>query len=144
MEKIIAYRRGITFLRRKFLVSQWLNFSWGTLQCFRKFGASKNFLHIRRVSRFSVGIFLSHCAEKMCRAPSLFDRISGMNFFHEGDHGFQSGGGGGGLQRFCVETFLSHSTEKNRRKTFCVHRILVSKNFIDKRGGVRGCQDSKS
>ena len=35
---------GITFFRLKFLVSQCRKFSWASLQCFRKFGVSKNSL----------------------------------------------------------------------------------------------------
>ena len=45
---------SITIFGRKFLVSQWQNISWASLQCSRKFGVSKNFMHNRGLSRFSV------------------------------------------------------------------------------------------
>ena len=41
---------------------------------------------------------------------------------------------------FCVEKFLSHSTETFRRETLlCFRKLLVSKNFMDKRGEGRDC-----
>ena len=40
------------------------------------------------------------------------------------------------VSRFSVENLLSHSTEKLRRGTlFCFTKFLVSKKFMDKRGG---------
>ena len=50
-------RGGITFFRRKFLVSQCRKNSWASLQCFRKFGVSKNFMHNRGYHKFSSKIF---------------------------------------------------------------------------------------
>ena len=38
---------SITIFSRKFLVSQCQNISWASLQCSRKFGVSKNFMHNR-------------------------------------------------------------------------------------------------
>ena len=44
--------------------------------------------------------------------------------------------GGGGVSRFSVENFLSHSVEKFRRETLlCFTKFLGSKNVKDKRGG---------
>ena len=41
-----------------------------------------------------------------------------------------------GISRFSIENLLSHSTEKLRRGTLlCFTKILVSKKFMDKRGG---------
>ena len=48
---------GITFFRRKFLVSQCRKISWPSLQCFRKFGVSKNFMHNRGYHNFLSKIF---------------------------------------------------------------------------------------
>ena len=50
--KIMDKRGGkgggsITIFSRKFLVSQCQNISWASLQCSRKFGVSKNFMHNR-------------------------------------------------------------------------------------------------
>ena len=96
MERFMAYRRGITFLRRKLLVSQWLNFCGEPFNVSEILGHRKALCIIGGYHDFPSEFFLSHCAEKICRAPSLFDRISGLKFFFlEGDHGYQSGGGGG-------------------------------------------------
>ena len=43
IEKVLCNIGGITFFRRKFLVSQCRKISWASLQCFRKIGVSKNF-----------------------------------------------------------------------------------------------------
>ena len=41
---------------------------------------------------------------------------------------------------FCVEKFLSHSTETFRRETLlCFRKLLVSKNFMDKKCDGRDC-----
>ena len=46
-----------------------------------------------------------------------------------------------GNSRFSIENFLSYSTEKFCRGTLpCFTKILVSKSFMDKRGG-RECHD---
>ena len=45
--------------------------SWGTLQCFRKFRISKNFINKKAISLFSVETFLSHIAEKFRRGTLL-------------------------------------------------------------------------
>ena len=64
---------GITFFRRKFLVSQCRKISWASLQCFRNFGVSNDFMHTRGyhvgVSRYSVKKFWSHSAEKFRGHP---------------------------------------------------------------------------
>ena len=48
---------GITFFRRKFLVSQCRKISWASFQCFRIFGVSKNFMHNRGYHNFPFKIF---------------------------------------------------------------------------------------
>ena len=48
---------GITFFRRKFLVSQCRKISWASLQCFRKYVVSKNFMHNRGYHNFASKIF---------------------------------------------------------------------------------------
>ena len=41
-----------------------------------------------------------------------------------------------GISRFSIENFLSHSTEKLPSGTLlCFTKFLVSKKFMDKRGG---------
>ena len=62
--KIFMDKRGggITIFRRKLLVSQCRKIWWASLQCFRKFGVSKNFMHNKGVSQFSVeNFFVSQC-----------------------------------------------------------------------------------
>ena len=60
--KILCIIGGITSFRRKFFVSQCRKISWACLQCFRKFGVSKIFMHKRGASRFCRN-FLSHMTE---------------------------------------------------------------------------------
>ena len=55
---------GITFFRRKFLVSQCQKNSWACIRCFRNFGVSKLFFLIGLVA-ISISNFLSHSAEKL-------------------------------------------------------------------------------
>ena len=44
----------------------------------------------------------------------------------------------GGVSRYSVKIFLSHSTEKLRRGTFLVYtKFLVSRYFMEKRWGVK-------
>ena len=137
-KKIMDKKGYITFFRRKFFVSHCRKTSWGnpyvfqkcswvTLQYFKKFGVSKNFMHNRGVSRFFVGNFLSHSAEKIRREILRCFRDSRVlkNFIHKGGSGITI------LRR----KFLSHFTEKLRegpfsvwqifgyRKIFCMRRI---------------------
>ena len=63
--KILMHKKGISpFSVETFLSHSAEKFRRGTLQCFRKFGVSKNFMPNRKVSRFSIENFLSHSAEK--------------------------------------------------------------------------------
>ena len=50
--KNFMHNSGITFFRRKLLVSQCPNISWASLQCFRKLGVSKNFMQNREYHNF--------------------------------------------------------------------------------------------
>ena len=52
---------GITFFRRKFVVSQFRKISWASLQCLRKFGGSKNFMHNRGITIFRRKFSVSQC-----------------------------------------------------------------------------------
>ena len=40
-----------------------------------------------------------------------------------------------GVSRFSVENFRSHSTEKSHWAALCFKKILLSKNFMHRRGG---------
>ena len=88
--------RGVTFLRRKFLVSQCRIISWASLQCFRKFGVSKKIMH-----------YVSQCQEISWASLQCFRKFGvSKNFMHQR----------GGVPRFSVENFLSHSADKIRRR----------------------------
>ena len=69
--------------------------SWTSLQCFRKIGVSKNFMHNRGYHKFPSKLFLFHSAEK-CRRGTL-SLISGIEEVWMRGCG---GGGGGGCQDF--------------------------------------------
>ena len=92
------------------------------------------------VSRFSIGNFLSHSAEKLRGGTFLCFRkfLVSKNFMDKN-------GGREGVSQFSIENLLSHSTEKFRRGTLlCFGKFLVSKRSMDRRGGGRECHDSKS
>ena len=59
--KILCIIGGITSFRRNFFVSQCRKIPWASLQCFRKFGVSKNFMHTRGITFFRRKIFVSQC-----------------------------------------------------------------------------------
>ena len=50
--KNFLHNSGIMFFRRKLLVSQCPKVSWASLQCFRNFAVSKNFMHNREYHNF--------------------------------------------------------------------------------------------
>ena len=54
------------------------------------------------------------------------------------------GGGEGGSITIFFENFLSYSTEKLRRGNLCFRKVLVSQNFMDKRGVGREYHDFSS
>ena len=58
---ILSIIGGITIFRRKFFVSQCRKISWEFLQCLRKFGVSKNFMHNRGITSFRRKFFVSQC-----------------------------------------------------------------------------------
>ena len=51
------FRKGILLFLRKYMVSQCRKTSWASLQCFRKFGVSKNFMPNRGYHNFPSKIF---------------------------------------------------------------------------------------
>ena len=90
--KILCILGGITFFRRKFLVSECRKISWACLQCFRKFGVSKNFMHNRGYHNFPSKTFLSHSAEKFRGHP--FNNSENLGYrkimHNRGYHNFPS------------------------------------------------------
>ena len=63
-KKFMDKRGYITIFSQNFYVSQCWKISWASLQCFKKFGVSKNFMHNREHHVFPSKFFLSHNAEK--------------------------------------------------------------------------------
>ena len=73
---------GITFFRRKVLVSQCRKISWASLQCFRKFGVSKNFMHTRGYHVFPSKIFCLTVPKNFVGIRSMFQKIWGIEKFY--------------------------------------------------------------
>ena len=73
--KILCIIGGIAIFRRTFLVSQCRKNSWASLQCFRKFGLSKKFMHNRGYHNFPSKIFGLTVPKKLVGIPSMFQKI---------------------------------------------------------------------
>ena len=101
-------------------------FCRGPLRCFRKFRVSKNFMHYRGISRFSVRNFLSDSTKKIVVQPFSASENFGyrkMLCIRGEYHDFQ-------LEFFCL------TVPKNFRNAtlLCCRKFRVSKNFKHKRG----------
>ena len=111
---------GITFFRRKFLVSHCRRISWVCLQCFKKIGVSKNFM------RFCQKFLVSQCRKTWWASLQCFRKFGVSSNFCISD--------GGGIT-FLPGKLLSHSTEKGRCGTVrCFRKFRVSQNFMHKKG----------
>ena len=121
----LGYRKILcinTIFRRKFFVSQCRKLSWASVQCFRKFRVSKNFMLNRGYHIFPSKFFC-------LTVPKNFMGISSMSQKKVGIENFYAYSG---LSRFSVEIFWSHSAEifrghsfnvsenSGRRKLFCI------------------------
>ena len=76
--KILCILGGIKFFRRKFLVSECRKISWACLQCFRKFGVSKNFMHNRGYHNFPSKTFCLTVPKNFVDIPSIIQKIWGI------------------------------------------------------------------
>ena len=76
--KILCLIGGITIFRRKFFVSQCRKISWASLQCLRKFGVSKNFMHMHKYHKFSSKIFTLTVPKNFVNEPFSVSPISGI------------------------------------------------------------------
>ena len=63
------HKRGHHSFQAKIFVSQCQNFSWASLQGFRKVGVSKNVMHKRGITIFRRKFLRSHSAEKIREQP---------------------------------------------------------------------------
>ena len=132
VSEILGYRKilciigGITFFQREFLISQCRKISWASLQCFRKFGVSKNFMHNRGYHDFSFKFFVPQYQKVTLGNTSVHHKNSGIEIFMHKK----------GISLNSVENSLSHCADKIRRRTFLrFERILVSNFFKQRRGG---------
>ena len=110
-------KRGgsIKIFRRRFLVSQCRIFSQGNPSVFHYFPISKNFMPMRRISRFSIENLLSHSIKKFRRGTVLcFTKFLVSKKFMDKRGGRE----GGSITIFC-QTILSHGAEQFRRGTLC-------------------------
>ena len=125
-------KRVSRFSFENFLSHSAEKFRGGTLQCFRKFQVSENFMHKKGISLFSVENFLSLTVpNKLVWEPFSVSEIRKFRVSKK----FMYQRGGGGITFFRRE-FLSYSTEKVCRGTLLSSRKFgVSRNFMDKRGG---------
>ena len=97
-------------------------FRWGTLQCFRKFRVSQNFMHKKGISLKSVEQFLSHSADKIRRRTLLcFERILVSKFYKQRR---------GEASRICQKNFHLRGPKKLRQGTLlCFRKFLEEKIF---------------
>ena len=102
---------------------------WRTLWCFRKILLSKIFMHRRGALRFCRNFCLTGPKRKaLLRNPSVFRKISGIekNLWIRG-----------GVSRFPVEIFMSHSAQNFRKEILLfLRKFLVSKKYMDEKGGI--------
>ena len=91
-KKIMDKRGHITIFSRTFYVSQCRKTSWACLQCFRKIGVSKNFMHNRGITSFRRKFFVSQCRKISWACLQCFRKIGvSKNFMHNrGYHKFPS------------------------------------------------------
>ena len=76
--KILCIIGNITSFRRKFFVSQYRKISWASLQCFRKFGLSKIFLHSRGYHKVPSKNFCLTVLKNFAKEPFSVSIISGI------------------------------------------------------------------
>ena len=87
-QKSLGYRKnlciieGNTIFRRKLFVSQCRKILWASLQCFRKFGLSKIFMHNRGYFNFSSKTFCLTVPKNFVGVPSMFQKIWGIEKFY--------------------------------------------------------------
>ena len=130
MEKVLI-RGGITIFRRSFCLTvpkYFIGEHFGVSEklFYRKFSCIGGGRGITVLSK----IFVSQDRnEKLCKGSLLFSGnflVSKKNLWKRG-----------GLSRFSVEIFMSHSAENFRKRILLFLRnFLVSKSFMDEKGGI--------
>ena len=136
-------RRGITFFRRKNLVSQCRKSSWASLQCFRNFSVSKTFMHNRGITFFRRKFLVSQYRKISWTSLQCFRKIGlPKNFLHNrGYHNFPSNVFCLTVPKKFVKEPVCVSEIFGYRKTLCLRGeyydflekiccLTVPKNFI--------------
>ena len=76
--KFLCLIGGITIFRRKFFVSQCRKISWASLQCLRKIGVSKNFMHNNGYDKFPWKLFCLTVPKNFVNGPFSVPLLSGI------------------------------------------------------------------
>ena len=121
-------KRGITTFRSKFLVSQYRKISLGNTSVYQKNSGSEKLYASERggYQDFPSKIFCLTVPKKFVREPFSVSLISGIEKVWIR---------GGGVSRFSVEIFMSHSAENFRKGILLfLRKFLVSKSFTEDRG----------
>ena len=114
---------GITFFRRNILVSQCRKNSWASLQCFRKFGVSKNFMHTGRYHFFRRKFLVSQCRKNSWASLQCFRKFGvSKNFMHTGRYHF-----------FRRNILASQCRKFSWASLKCFRKFGVSENFVHTR-----------
>ena len=114
---------GVSFYRRNFFVSRRRKASWANPSVFEEVSAREIIMVKKGASRFSVGKFLSHVAEKQRgRTILCFGIVLVLKIFCVL-----------GVTPFC-QSFLSHSTKKFHWGTLVIQKCSGIKRFLDNRG----------
>ena len=99
---------------------------WASLQCFRKFGVSKNFMNNRGITFFRRNFFVAQYRKISLGKFSVYRKLSGIEKFYASEEG--------GVSRFSVENFC-HTVPKSFFGTVrCFRKFRVSRNFMHKKG----------
>ena len=129
--KILEERGVSRFYVENFLSHNTEKLRRGTLWCFRNFPVVKNFMLQRVMSRFSIfcrNFFVSQCRKYSQVNPSVlcFRKFPVAKTFMDKR--------GGGVSRFSVENFLSHSAEKFRRGILYCCINFGCRKILEERG----------
>ena len=118
--KILCIIGGIAIFRRKLIVSQCRKIAWTSLQCFRKFEVSKNFMRNRGYHNFPSKTYCLTVPKNCVDIPSMFQKIWGI----EKCYAYW------GVSRFSVEKIWSHSAEKFRGHPFNASKNLGYRKML--------------
>ena len=120
---------GVKVFRRNFFVHSAENFRSGILYCCSNFVSGTGYFLIRR------GEYQDFPSKFFClTVPNISVVESFFVAFFSGSEKVRIRGGGG-VSRFSVEKFLSHTAENIRRDCFIVALVSSTEKKSEKRGG---------